>query len=69
MNRDAAIAAIQAAEEDIARCSRLLRIIRVFYLAHRSKPLARRLLVEAANLIIDLKHEAQRRRREASEQV
>jgi hypothetical protein len=69
MDRNAAIAAVQSAEDDIARCSRLLRIVRVFYLAHRSKPLARRLLVEAATLVIDLKRAALRRRQAASEYI
>lgn len=68
-SRTGAVLAEQAALDDIARCSRILRRLRLLTIAFQQYPRAVELLDDITQTVIAIKHDAQRRQREANEQI
>jgi hypothetical protein len=68
-SRPKALDAEAQALDDIARCIRILHLLRPIYRVLRVHPRTERVLTEMIDLVIALKHSAQARRDEASRQI
>lgn len=68
-SRPRALDAEAAALDDIARCIRILQLLRPIYRVLRVHPRTERVLAEIIDLVIALKHDAQTRRDAASKQI